>query len=117
MSRQSHMEHFRAARIVKDNQAVMENVDGILACREKSAGRKEWHGYFETTQAVPIEPGVHYELILADGRLAEVTAGEIRQADPTGVKMHVVEFYVIGDIRHRGSRHALDRQASAHRYW
>lgn len=113
----AHMEHFHAATIVLGDQTVMEHVDGILACREKASHRQEWHGYFETTQAVPIEPGLHYQLRLADGRQAEIHAGEIRQADPTGVRMHVVEFYVVGELRHTGSRYALDRQATAHRYW
>jgi hypothetical protein len=114
---QSHMEHFRNARILQGETVLIEGLDGILSCREKSSHRREWHGYFETRQEIHLAPGVHYTLVLGDGRSAEINAGEIRGVDPTGVKMHVVEFYVVGDLHYQGRPHrvGLDREAGMRR--
>ncbi|GIW86971.1 MAG: hypothetical protein KatS3mg108_1295 [Isosphaeraceae bacterium] len=113
----SHIEHFRGAKILRGEEVLIENLDGILSCREKSSHRREWHGYFETQQQIRLESGVHYKLVLNDGRSAEINAGEIRGVDPTGAKMHVVEFYVVGDLHYQGRPHrmGLDREAGARR--
>jgi hypothetical protein len=114
---QTHMEHFHGAQIVQGDTILIEGLDGILSCREKSSHRHEWHGYFETRQEIRLTPGVHYKLVLGDGRSAEINAGEIRGIDPTGVKMHVVEFYVIGDLQYQGRpyRVGLDKAAGQRR--
>ncbi len=112
MNRQTHMEHFRNAKVLEGETLIVDGLDGILAFREKSSNRREYHGYFETIKEVPLKSGIHYKLILDDGRSAEINAGEIRGIDPSGVKMHVVEFYVIGDLHYRGNPlRGIDREA------
>lgn len=108
------MEHFRDARLLDGETTVLEHVEGYLGAHVKSHGRKQWHGYFELDSEQHVATGAHYQLVLPDGRMAEINAADIRDSDIPGRRTHVAEFYVIGEIRsHRrnlrddGRRHSL----------
>jgi hypothetical protein len=109
------MEHFRDARLVDGATTILEHVEGYLGAHVKAHGRKQWHGYFELTNDQHVMAGAHYQLVLADGRIADINAADIRGSEVPGRQTHVVEFYVVGDLRgnRRGSlrdevrRHSL----------
>jgi hypothetical protein len=108
------MEHFRDARLLDGETVVLEHVEGYLGAHIKAHGRKQWHGYFELANDQHVVSGAHYQLVLADGRLAEINAADIRGSDVPGRHTHVAEFYVVGDIRSQrrglreeGRRHSL----------
>lgn len=94
------MEHFREARLLEGERVVMEGLDGHLGFHARSGGRKEWYGYFELPDSQHLEAGVHYDLILEDGRKAEIYAGDVQGSHEPG-KKHVTMFYVIGDIQNQ----------------
>jgi hypothetical protein len=108
------MEHFRDAKLMDGERVVLQGVEGYLGAHIKAHGRKQWHGYFELTNDQHVESGAHYQLHLHDGRLAEINAADIRGSEVPGRQTHVVEFYVVGDVRHarrglrdEGRRHSL----------
>jgi hypothetical protein len=102
------MEHFRGAKLMDAELVVLENVEGYLGAHIKAHGRKQWHGYFELDNNQHVEAGAHYQLVLSDGRQAEINAADIRGSEVPGRSTHVVEFYVVGDVRNtrRGLRDA-----------
>ncbi len=93
------MEHFRNARLMDGSKEILNDLEGHLGFHEKSHGRKQWHGYFELGRDQHIAAGVHLQLILADGRVAEINASDIQGSNQPGRERHVAEFYVVGDIR------------------
>jgi hypothetical protein len=93
------MEHFRNARLMDGQRELLNNLEGYLGFHEKAHGRKQWHGYFELTHDQHITAGAHLQLMLADGRVAEINASDIQGSDQPGRQKHVAEFYVVGDIR------------------
>jgi hypothetical protein len=95
----TQMEHFRGAKVVAGEQTVLEGVEGHLAMREKSGGRKEWFGYLEVPNDRHIQAGARYRLELADGRQADVNAADIPGSEVPGKPTHPVEFYVCGEVR------------------
>lgn len=96
------MEHFREARLMDGDLVVMESIEGHLGHHVKSGGRKQYFGYFELHSHQHIEAGAHYQLVLSDGRVAEINASDVRNSDVPGSDLHVAEFYVVGDIRAKG---------------
>jgi hypothetical protein len=107
------MEHFRNAKLYSGDQVVMENVEGHLGFHSKSNGRKQWFGYFELHSNQHLEAGAHYKLELADGRVAELNASDVRNSEQRGTDIHVAEFYVIGEI-HRHRRNLRDDGTRRH---
>lgn len=100
----SHMEHFRDGKLFEGERLVIEGLEGELAYREKSGGRKQWFGYFEVGSQTQIAAGSHYNLKLPDGRHAEINASDIRNSDVPGKATHAVEFYVVGEVRGQSRR-------------
>jgi hypothetical protein len=105
------MEHFREAKILENGQVVLDHVEGYLGFHAKPNGRKQWHGYVELKPDQHVSAGVHLELQMADGRVAEINAAEVRDSDTPGRNIHIAEFYVIGDVRmaRRGLRDGAQR--------
>jgi hypothetical protein len=105
------MEHFRDAKIQENGQVVLDHVEGYLGFHNKTHNRKQWHGYFELKKDQHVSAGIHLELQLADGRVAEINAAEVRDSDTPGRDIHIAEFYVIGDVRmaRRGLRDGAQR--------
>lgn len=108
------MEHFRDARLLDGETLVLDRVEGYLGVHVKAHGRKQWHGYFELADDQHVAAGAHYQLQLADGRTAEINAADVPGSDVPGRRVHVAEFYVIGEIRNNrrglrddGRRHVL----------
>lgn len=93
------MEHFREGRLLKDEQVVIEKIDGHLGCHLKSQGRKQWFGYFELRSDQHVPAGSHYRLELADGRVAEINASDVQNSNVAGTDLHIAEFYVVGEVR------------------
>lgn len=110
------MEHFRNARVVSGDSVVLDSVDGYLGFHVKAHGRKQWHGYFELTKDQHLEAGARYNLLLADGRLADINAADVRDSDTPGKQVHIAEFYVVGDVRQqrRGLRDDVPPAAAKH---
>jgi hypothetical protein len=96
------MEHFREAKLYDGDALLIEHLDGHIGCHQKSPTRKQWHGYFELTADQHIPPGVHYRLVLTDGRTAEINAAEVQNSDVPGSHIHVAEFYVVGELKKAG---------------
>lgn len=99
------MEHFRDARLLDGDSTVLERVEGYLGAHVKSHGRKQWHGYFELTDDQHVQSGAHYQLMLPDGRMAEINAADVPGSEIPGRHRHIAEFYVVGDVR--GARRGL----------
>ena len=99
---QHHIEHFRGARVYQGELVIVDNVEGELTYREKSGGRREWHGFIEVPNTIHIEGGAHLKLVLADHREAEINAADIRGSEVAGRTTHAVEFYVVGDLHGAG---------------
>jgi hypothetical protein len=99
---QQSIEHFRGAKIFEGDRLIVENVEGELTFREKSGGRREWHGFIEVPNTVHIEGGAHLKLVLADHREAQINAADIRGSEVAGRMTHAVEFYVLGDLHGAG---------------
>lgn len=93
------MEHFRHAKVLEGDTAVLDDVEGHLGFHVKSQGRKQWHGYFELTRDQHLKSGVRYELVLADGRHAEINAADIPDSERAGAATHIADFYVVGEVR------------------
>lgn len=108
------MEHFRDATLMDGDRLVMDHVEGHLGHHVKSGGRKQYFGYFELHSHQHIEAGAHYQLILPDGRVAEINASDIQNSEQRGTDLHVAEFYVVGEIRNK--RRGL-RDDSQHRHY
>jgi hypothetical protein len=95
------MEHFRNGKLLDGDKAVLEGVDGHLGFHARAHGRREWYGYFELPADKHVVAGAHYNLVLEDGRTAEIYAEDIRASNTPGKATHVAMFYVIGDVRGR----------------
>ena len=109
---QRHLDHFRDARLLLDDQLLLEGVEGYLGFREKSGHRKEWHGYFLVGSAVHLDPDLKYTLTLADGSSGTIRGSDLSACQAEGGDRHAVEFYVVGDFRGVGRRHhGLDHGA------
>lgn len=102
MHKHHHIEHFRHAKVTQDARVIVEDVEGELTYREKSGGRREWHGFMEVPNSVHIEAGARLKLTFADGRDAEINAADIRGSEVPGRTTHAVEFYVVGDLHQPG---------------
>lgn len=98
MPNQHHIEHFRGGRIFQDEQVLLDSVEGELSCRQKTNGRREWHGFMEVPNHIHIQAGAHLKLELNDGRCAEINAADIPGSEVPGKMTHPVEFYVCGDF-------------------
>jgi hypothetical protein len=97
-SHHHHLEHFRGAKVYEGERVLLDNAEGELTYREKSGGRREWHGFIEVPNSIHIEAGAHLKLVLADRREAEINAADIRGSEIAGRATHAVEFYVAGDL-------------------
>lgn len=104
------IEHFRDGKLLQGDQVVVEGVSGELACREKSGGRLQWHGFVEVPNTIHIELGAHLKLVLSDGRSAEINAADIQGSELPGRTVHAVEFYVVGDFHHQGRPRSLSHE-------
>jgi hypothetical protein len=93
------MEHFRHAKVLDGDKTVLDDVEGHLGFHEKAHGRKQWHGYFELTREQHLTSGVRYELMLADGRHAEINAADVPDSERVGAETHIADFYVVGELR------------------
>lgn len=93
------MEHFRHAKVLEGETVVLDDVEGHLGFHAKAGGRKQWHGYFELSRDQHLQVGVRYELVLADGRLAEINASDVPDSDRAGGATHMAHFYVVGELR------------------
>jgi hypothetical protein len=110
MTHQHHpIEHFRGGKLIQGDQILIEGVEGELACREKSGGRKQWHGFVEVPNTVHIASGAHLKLVLGDGRTAEINAADIVGSEHPGRTTHAVEFYVVGDFHAQGRPRSLQQ--------
>jgi hypothetical protein len=98
MAHQHQIEHFRGGRVLFNEQVLLEDVAGELSCRQKTNGRREWHGFMEVPNHVHIAAGAHLKLELNDGRSAEINAADIPGSEVAGRETHPVEFYVCGDL-------------------
>ncbi len=103
-----HLEHFRGGKLLDDEATLVDGLEGHLTFRLKSGGRKEWHGYFELPADCHVEPGTHYRLVLADGRYADITSGDIDGTAGAGGKTHLAAFYVVGEVHAPGRRAAIE---------
>ncbi|RUL89717.1 HAD family hydrolase [Tautonia sociabilis] len=109
---QRHMDHFRDAKLLLDNQPILEGFEGYIGSREKSGRRKEWHGYFLAEATVHLDPEQKYTLVLGDGTTAMIRGSDIAACEADGGTRHAVEFYVVGDLRGTGRRHhGLEHEA------
>lgn len=95
---QHQIEHFRGGRVLDGELVIVDGVSGELSCRQKSNGRREWHGFMEVPNHVHIAAGAHLKLELGDGRAAEINAADIPGSEVPGKLTHPVEFYVCGDL-------------------
>jgi hypothetical protein len=103
MHQHAHVEHFRHGKILCGETVIGEEIEGNLAHREKPNGRVEWFGSFEISDSSHLKQDTHYQLVLPDGRVAEIMATEIGGVAGCHQGMHAVMYYVTGPIR-GGSR-------------
>ena len=103
------MDHFRDAKLYRDEELVLEGFEGFISCREKSARRKEWHGYFLAPNCDHLDAESKYTLVLGDGSSATIRASDLSECEDKEADRHAVEFYVVGELRASGRRqHGLD---------
>lgn len=90
------MEHIRG-KILKDDQTVLDPVDGYLACHDYK-GRKTFYGYFEvsTEELKILNLETCYRLVLSDGRKANIYT-EIVPSNIEGKS--VAEFHISGVLK------------------
>lgn len=93
------MEHFRHAKVLEGETVALDDIEGHLGFHLKAGGRKQWHGYFELTRDQHLRAGVHYELVLSDGRHAEINASDVPDSERAGSDRHIAHFYVVGEVR------------------
>ena len=106
---QRHMDHFRDAKLHRDDELILEGFEGYIGSREKSGRRKEWHGYFLVGAREHLDPELKYTLEFSDGSKATIRGSDISACEAEGGNLHAVEFYVVGDIRGGGRRlHGLE---------
>jgi hypothetical protein len=101
------MEHFHDGKLFNGETLALEGVEGHLGYHVKAHGRKQWFGYFELANEQRVDSGARYRLMLRDGRTADINAADIPASDSHNRGRHVVEFYVMGEVR-GGARRGME---------
>ena len=99
------MEHVHA-KLREGEATLLDDVDCYLGYHARPNGHKSWFGYFEATaeQMAPSHPGGPFQLILNDGRTADVYI-DLHPSNRSGVM--TAEFHICGgliDTKHRPRR-------------
>lgn len=106
---QRHMDHFRDAKLYREDELILDGFEGYIGSRDKPGHRKEWHGYFLVDAREHLDPELKYTLVLSDGSKATIRGSDITACEADGGEKHAVEFYVVGDIRGSSRRgHGLE---------
>jgi hypothetical protein len=89
------MEFFQG-QLVKNGEVFIDDVEGELEIRPTTEGATSWSGYFRLPSSQPLTLPDQYLLVLDDGRVGVILAGEIR----TRRRAQVAVFVGLSPLRH-----------------
>jgi len=82
------MEFFQG-QLVKNGAVILDDVDGELEIQTAADGQVSWSGYFRMPHTFAAGLPDQYLLLLDDGRLGVILAGEVRTRGKAQVAMFV----------------------------